>query len=184
MWKGVVNVRIIVRGKNIDVTPALREYVEKKIGKLAKLLDGVAEAVVRLSVERERHIVEVTVPVGGGRLLRGEVSSEDMYASIDMVMDKLEKQAQKYKTRLARRKKEGSVLDAVAQPALRKEAEVGPRLVRTKRFPVKPMPVEEAILQMNLLSHDFFVFCNADTEEMNVVYVRKDGNYGLIEPVL
>jgi len=111
--------RIIVRGKNIDVTPALRDYVEKKVGKLAKLLDDVTEAVVTLAVERERHIVEVTVPVGGGRLLRGEMSSGDMYASIDMVMDKLEKQAEKYKTKLARKMKNGSVLDIVPSPVRR-----------------------------------------------------------------
>lgn len=175
--------RIIVRGKNIDVTPALRDYVEKKVGKLAKLLDDVTEAVVTLAVERERHIVEVTVPVGGGRLLRGEMSSGDMYASIDMVMDKLEKQAEKYKTKLARKMKNGSVLDNVPQPSPPTDREPVPQLVRTKRFPVKPMPVEEALLQMNLLGHDFFVFRNADTEEVNVVYRRKDGNYGLIEPL-
>ncbi|NLG86475.1 MAG: ribosome-associated translation inhibitor RaiA [Firmicutes bacterium] len=176
--------RIIVRGKNIDVTPALRDYVEKKVGKLAKLLDDVTEAVVTLSVERERHIVEVTIPVGG-RLLRGEMASGDMYASIDMVMEKLEKQVEKYKTKLARKIKNGSVLD-VALPRKKDEEEDKegePRLVRTKRFPVKPMPVEEALLQMNLLGHDFFVFRNADTEEVNVVYRRNDGNYGLIEPL-
>ncbi|HHV08011.1 MAG TPA: ribosome-associated translation inhibitor RaiA [Firmicutes bacterium] len=174
--------KIIVRGKNIDVTPALRDYVEKKVGKLAKLLDDVTEAVVTLSVEKERHIVEVTVPVGG-RLLRGEMASGDMYASIDMVMDKLEKQAAKYKTRLARKIKNGSVLDVVPPQRRVAKEDQEPRLVRTKRFPVKPMPVEEAILQMNLLGHDFFVFRDADTDEVNVVYCRKDGNYGLIEPL-
>jgi putative sigma-54 modulation protein len=175
-------VRIIVRGKNIDVTPALRDYVEKKVGKLAKLLDDVTEAVVMLAVERERHIVEVTVPVGG-RLLRGEMSSGDMYASIDLVMDKLEKQVEKYKTKLARKIKNGSVLDVIPPRPLEKAKTGEPQLVRTKRFPVKPMPTEEALLQMNLLGHDFFVFRNADTEEVNVVYRRKDGNYGLIEPL-
>ena len=174
--------RIIVRGKNIDVTPALRDYVEKKVGKLAKLLDDVTEAMVTLSVERERHIVEVTLPVGG-RLLRGEMASGDMYASIDLVMDKLEKQVEKYKTKLARKIKNGSVLDMVAPRSQEKDKNGEPQLVRTKRFPVKPMPVEEALLQMNLLGHDFFVFRNADTEEVNVVYCRKDGNYGLIEPL-
>ncbi|MGI6605069.1 MAG: ribosome-associated translation inhibitor RaiA [Firmicutes bacterium] len=174
--------RIIVRGKNVDVTPALREYVEKKVGKIAKLLDDVTEAVVTLVVERDRHMVEVTVPIGG-RLLRGEVGSGDMYASIDLVMEKLEKQIEKYKTRLARKIKNGNVLDIAAQhPGTRLETNE-PRLVRTKRFPVKPMPVEEAVLQMNLLGHDFFVFRNADTEEVNVVYRRRDGNYGLIEPL-
>ena len=126
--------------------------------------------------------MEVTVPVGG-RLLRGEMASGDMYASIDMVMDKLEKQAAKYKTRLARKIKNGSVLDVVPPQRRVAKEDQEPRLVRTKRFPVKPMPVEEAILQMNLLGHDFFVFRDADTDEVNVVYCRKDGNYGLIEPL-
>ena len=180
--KGVVSVKIIVRGKNIDITPALRDYVEKKVGKLAKLLEDVTDVVAMLAVERERHIVEVTVSVGG-RLLRGEMASEDMYASIDMVMDKIEKQAERYKTRLARRIKNGSVLDVVQPNIVQKQKEDEPQLVRTKRFPVKPMPVEEALLQMNLLGHDFFVFRNADTDEANVVYRRKDGNYGLIEPL-
>ncbi|MDK2856668.1 MAG: putative sigma-54 modulation protein [Bacillota bacterium] len=175
--------RITIRGKNIEITPALRDYVEKKVGKLAKLLDDITEATVTLGVERERHMVEVTAPVGG-RLLRGEVVSGDMYASIDMVIEKLEKQIEKYKTRLARKVKNGSVLDIAAGmaagPAGRDDDE--PRLVRTKRFPIKPMPVDEAILQMNLLGHDFFVFRNAETEEVNVIYRRRDGNYGLIEP--
>lgn len=174
--------RIIVRGKNIDVTPALRDYVEKKVGKLAKLLDDVTEAVVTLAVERDRHMVEVTAPVGG-MLLRGEVASGDMYASIDMVIEKLEKQIEKYKTKIARKIKNGSLLDLAPGREEGRGEENEPRLVRTKRFPVKPMPIDEAVLQMNLLGHDFFVFRNAETEEVNVVYRRKDGNYGLIEPL-
>lgn len=174
--------RITVRGKNIEITPALRDYVEKKVGKLPKLLDDITEATVTLGVERDRHMVEVTIPVGG-RLLRGEVTSGDMYASIDMVMDKLGKQIEKYKTRLARKVKNGSVLDLATGAGGRADEEEEPRLVRTKRFPVKPMPVDEALLQMNLLGHDFFVFRNADTEEVNVVYRRRDGNFGLIEPL-
>ncbi|BCV25484.1 ribosome hibernation-promoting factor, HPF/YfiA family [Gelria sp. Kuro-4] len=174
--------RITVRGKNIEITPALRDYVEKKMGKLPKLLDDITEATVTLGVERDRHMVEVTVPVGG-RLLRGEVASGDMYASIDMVIEKLEKQIEKYKTRLARKVKNGSVLDLAAGVGGRPADEEEPHLVRTKRFAVKPMPVDEALLQMNLLGHDFFVFRNAETEEVNVVYRRRDGNYGLIEPL-
>ncbi|HHV58241.1 MAG TPA: ribosome-associated translation inhibitor RaiA [Firmicutes bacterium] len=174
--------RITVRGKNIEITPALRDYVEKKMGKLPKLLDDITEATVTLGVERDRHMVEVTVPVGG-RLLRGEVASGDMYASIDMVIEKLEKQIEKYKTRLARKVKNGSVLDLAAGVGGHPADEEEPHLVRTKRFAVKPMPVDEALLQMNLLGHDFFVFRNAETEEVNVVYRRRDGNYGLIEPL-
>lgn len=174
--------RITVKGKNIAVTPALRQYVEKKLSKLERYFDNIDEAITTLSVEKERHIVEVTVPLNGGMLLRGEEETNDMYASIDLVVEKLERQIEKYKTKIARKMKDGKLLDLA--PSQEKSAgEEEPRLVRTKRFAVKPMTVEEAILQMNLLGHDFFVFSNAETEEVNVVYRRRDGNYGLIEPI-
>ncbi|HHW55640.1 MAG: ribosome-associated translation inhibitor RaiA [bacterium] len=173
--------RITVKGKNIAVTPALRQYVEKKLSKLERYFENIDEAIATLSVEKERHIVEVTVPLNGGMLLRGEEETNDMYASVDLVMEKLERQIEKYKTKIARKMKDGKLLDLAA--GQEKAAEEEPRLVRTKRFAMKPMPVEEAILQMNLLGHDFFVFSNAETEEVNVVYRRRDGNYGLIEPI-
>ncbi len=174
--------RILVKGKNIAVTPALRQYVEKKLGKLPRYYEGLTEATVTLSVEKERHIVEVTAPLNGGMLIRGEEETHDMYASIDLVVEKLERQIEKYKTKIARQIKNSSLLD-LAAPAEKKTPVEEPRLVRTKRFAMKPMSIDEAILQMNLLGHDFFVFCNADTEEVNVVYLRRDGNYGLIEPI-
>lgn len=173
--------RVTVKGKNIAVTPALRQYVEKKLSKLERYFENIDEAIATLSVEKERHIVEVTVPLNGGMLLRGEEETNDMYASVDLVMEKLERQIEKYKTKIARKMKDGKLLDLAA--GQEKAAEEEPRLVRTKRFAMKPMPVEEAILQMNLLGHDFFVFSNAETEEVNVVYRRRDGNYGLIEPI-
>ena len=173
--------RITVKGKNIAVTPALRQYVEKKLSKLERYFENIDEAIATLSVEKERHIVEVTVPLNGGMLLRGEEETNDMYASVDLIMEKLERQIEKYKTKIARKMKDGKLLDLAA--GQEKAAEEEPRLVRTKRFAMKPMPVEEAILQMNLLGHDFFVFSNAETEEVNVVYRRRDGNYGLIEPI-
>ena len=173
--------RITVKGKNIAVTPALRQYVEKKLSKLERYFENIDEAIATLSVEKERHIVEVTVPLNGGMLLRGEEETNDMYASVDLVMEKLERQIEKHKTKIARKMKDGKLLDLAA--GQEKAAEEEPRLVRTKRFAMKPMPVEEAILQMNLLGHDFFVFSNAETEEVNVVYRRRDGNYGLIEPI-
>lgn len=173
--------RIVVKGKNIAVTPALRRYVEKKLSKLERYFENITEATATLSVEKERHIVEVTVPLNGGMLLRGEEETQDMYASVDLVLEKLERQIEKYKTKIARKIKNGSLLDLAPTPEHSPGEE--PRLVRTKRFAIKPMPVDEAILQMNLLGHDFFVFSNAETEEVNVVYRRRDGNYGLIEPV-
>ncbi|MGI6574688.1 MAG: ribosome hibernation-promoting factor, HPF/YfiA family [bacterium] len=173
--------RIVVKGKNIAVTPALHEYVEKKLGKLSRYFGNIIEATATLTVEKERHIMEVTVPLNGGMILRAEEETHDMYASVDLAVEKLERQIEKYKTRIARKMKDGSLKDLA--PAPEREYEEEPKIVRTKRFAMKPMPVDEAVLQMNLLGHDFFVFSNAETDEVNVVYRRRDGNYGLIEPV-
>ena len=176
--------RIMVRGKNIEVTDALRDYVAKRLGKLEKFFE-LDDAQVTLLVERENHVVEVTIPING-MILRGEEETGDMYSSIDLVVDKLEKQLEKYKTKLLDRRPKNLQAPVRELPAdllgQSNEAEDMPRIVRTKRFAVKPMAVDEAVMQMNLLGHSFFVFTNADTEDVNVVYRRKDGNYGLIEP--
>lgn len=176
--------QVAVRGKNIEITSALREYVEKKLGKIEKFVDQPMNAQVNLYVERGRHIVEVTANLNG-LLLRGEEATGDMYASIDLVADKLEKQVQKYRARLRRRKEAGGAAQAVAAAANVEEdlaAELDGQVVKTKRFPVKPLAVDEAILQMDLVSHDFFVFVNSETGKVNVVYRRRDGDYGLLEP--
>lgn len=176
--------RIMVRGKNIEVTDALRDYVTKRLSKLEKFFE-LDDAQVTLFVERENHVVEVTIPING-MILRGEEETGDMYSSIDLVVDKLEKQLEKYKTKLLDRRPKNQPVPGKALPAelasSTAETEEGPRIVRTKRFTVKPMAVDEAVMQMNLLGHSFFVFTNADTEDVNVVYRRKDGNYGLIDP--
>ncbi|MGF7184702.1 putative sigma-54 modulation protein [Desulfitispora alkaliphila] len=175
---------IIIRGKNIELTPAIKDHVEKRIGKLDKYFENVSEAQVTLSVEKDRHRVEVTIPLEG-IILRGEEETADMYASVDMVVDKLEKQISKHKTKLAKKIKQKSLLDLVpnGNGEIEKVVEADePSVVRTKKFAIKPMPVEEAILQMNMLGHNFFVFSNAETGQANVLYIRKDGNYGLIEP--
>lgn len=169
---------ITVRGKNIEVTPALKDYVAKRIGKVTKYFDVLGEITAVLTVEKGRHIVEVTVPVNG-ILLRGEESTTDMYTSIDLVIEKLEKQIEKYRTRISRRMREG-IFRTELVPASVAEEDI--RVVKTKRFPVKPMDVEEAIMQMDLINHDFYVFINAESEDVNVVYRRRDGHYGLIEP--
>ncbi|WP_295160618.1 ribosome-associated translation inhibitor RaiA [Selenomonas sp. AE3005] len=172
-----------VRGKNIEITPSLREYVEKRVGKVTKYFDNVGDISVLLTVSKGRHIVEVTVPVQNGILLRGEEATMDMYTSIDLVVEKLERQIHKQKTKLARRfrgggfKAEAFKAAPVDAPADDEEYQV----VKTKRFVVKPMDVQEAIMQMNLLNHNFFVFRNSETEDVQVVYKRTDGNYGLIE---
>jgi putative sigma-54 modulation protein len=167
---------INVRGKHIEVTDALREYVEKRVGKLEKYIDNLAGIQVILLVEKDRHRVEVTAPANG-IILRGEEETSDMYSSIDLVVEKLEKQIDKYKTRLARRIRGVAFRDL---PTDVKEVEH--TLIRTKRFAFKPMDVEEAIMQMNLIGHNFYVFANSESEDVNVVYKRKDGNYGVIEP--
>lgn len=171
---------INVRGKNLDVTPALKDYVEKRMKKVTKYFDKTGDISVILKVEKGHHQVEVTVPVNG-ILLRGEESTPDMYASIDQVMDKIERQIEKHKTKLAKKFRGGGFRADVASTVVTPEVEEE-KLVRTKKFSVKPMDSEEAILQMNLLNHDFFMFLNMDTEQVNVVYRRKDGHYGMIEP--
>ena len=171
---------VIVRGKNVEITDALRDYVTKKINKMAKLVDhyAVVTAHVVLSVEKGRHIVEVTIPLEG-YLLRAEQSHSDMYASIDLVVDKLERQYRKYKTR--ERKKVTHESNNVPKSA--EAPELLPNVVRRKTFPVKPMTLDEALLQMYLLGHDFFAFTNVETDSINVLYRRHDGDYGLLEPI-
>lgn len=177
--------QISVRGKNIEATPALVDYANKRLGKLDKHFDETAEVQVVLSVIRDNHIVEVTVHLNG-LIIRGEESTADMYASIDMVVDKLERQIKKYKTRMNRslRQRGMRVISEMhaATEAEERAGEEEAMLVKTKRFPLKPMSVEEAILQMDLLGHNFFVFASSDSDSISVVYRRNDGNYGLIEP--
>lgn len=188
-------VRVIVNGKNIEVTPALRSYAEKDAAKLIKHFDTDRHTVtveVLLTVERDRHKAEVTLKVA--RLIaRAEAKAPEMYAAIDEAFDRVERQIRKYKTRLRRRALDSPKLGEAQAlfRADRDEAEEPaavdnglPKVVRTKRFALKPMSVEEATLQMELLGHDFFVFANAETEEVNVLYRRKDGQLGLIEPEL
>lgn len=177
--------KITVSGKNINITDALRDTVIRKISKLDKYFNPEVEVQATLSVQKNRHIIEVTIPFDGV-ILRGEESTDDMYTSIDKVQDKLERQISKHKTRLERKLKGNSlkILDNVLPYTEEDDEQYNPTVVRTKRFAIKPMPVDEAILQMDLLGHSFFVFLNAETEEVNVVYKRKDGRYGLIEPEL
>ncbi|NLC69155.1 MAG: ribosome-associated translation inhibitor RaiA [Clostridiaceae bacterium] len=175
--------KFIVSGKNVEITEPLRNRIVKKLGKLEKFFNEDTDVYVTMSVEKSRHIVEVTIPFNGV-VLRAEEASDDMYSSINMVIDKLEGQIRRHKTRLKKRLFDGAIkTEYFEQGTSREEEEEHEfKVVRTKKFSIKPMTVEEAILQMNLLGHQFFVFFNSDTEETNVVYKRKDGNYGLIEP--
>jgi putative sigma-54 modulation protein len=171
---------VTVTGKNVEVTDALRDYSEKKAAKVNKFFEkSPVGAQVTLSTERGKHIVDITIQVNG-LLLRGEEKTNDMYASIDGAIDKIERQVHKYKTRINRRLHNDNKV--VISPVIHMEESIAPVIKRTKRFTVKPMSDEEAVMQMDLLGHDFFVFSNSETDEINVVYRRKDGNYGLIEP--
>jgi putative sigma-54 modulation protein len=173
--------KFIVSGKNIEVTEALREKVEKKLGRMERFFNPGTEVHVTMSVENRRQIVEITIPFNGV-LLRAEESNGDMYTSIDKSMDILEGQIRKYKSRIEKKLFENAYEPDNFLSTDEVEEETEFNIVRTKRFAIKPMDVEEAILQMNLLGHQFFMFSNADTNEVNVVYKRKAGNYGLIEP--
>lgn len=177
-------IRINVSSKNLEITQALREYVDKKVAKIEKYLNDnqTASAEVMLRTERGIHIAEVTMNLSG-IILRGEGNTADMYTSIDAAVNRIERQFNKYKTKISRRI-QGPKLGEVTAPSASAEsdADLTPRIVRTKRFALKPMDSEEAVLQMELLGHDFFVFRNADSGDVNVVYKRRDGNFGLIEP--
>lgn len=171
--------RIITRGKNIQVTDALKQHVEKRIGKVSRFFEKDTEVQVTLSVVKDTHVVEATLLLNGGMLVRAEEKSPDMYASVDMVADKLERQIRKYKTRINRKARLTGLLEDNGSVYRDNEE---PKIVKTKRFAIKPMSPDEAVLQMNLLGHSFFVFTNAETNQTNVVYCRDDGNFGLIEP--
>lgn len=172
-----------IRGENIEVTDALRSYTEKKIGKLEKYFSTVASVVahVNLKVYSDKTAkVEVTIPLPH-IVLRGEETTSDLYGSIDLVIEKLERQIRKFKTKI--QKRHHTHEQPVFAPALSEETEESDSLeiVRVKRIPFRPMDSEEAILQMNLLGHDFFAYIDIETEDLCVVYRRKDGKYGLIE---
>lgn len=177
-----------IRGENIEVTPAIREHIEKKIEKIERYFneDINATAHVNLKVYNDKQTkVEVTIPMKN-LTLRAEERHNDMYAAIDLIVDKLERQIRKHKTKVNRkfREREGvglyfAATEATVSPEASSEEEY--EVVRTKQFDLKPMDEEEAILQMNLLGHDFFIYTDAETDGTNIVYKRKDGKYGLIE---
>ncbi len=180
--KGVDFMNFIISGKNIEVTPGLKDSVINKLGKLERYFTPDTEIIVTLSVEKDRQKIEVTIPVKGD-IIRSEQTSTDMYVSIDLVEEVIERQLRKYKNKLIARHQEGGTFKQEffeEEPAIDSNDEI--QIVRTKKFGIKPMFPEDACVQMELLGHDFFVFSNAETEEVNVVYKRKNGTFGLIEP--
>jgi putative sigma-54 modulation protein len=178
-----------IRGENIEVTPAIREYVEKKIAKIERYFTETPNANVNVNLKvynDKKTKVEITIPMQN-LVLRAEEVNDDMYAGIDLITDKLERQIRKHKTKVNRKIREKGGTNAIfttvvpepGEPVVEEESEL--ELVRQKSFDLKPMDSEEAILQMNLLGHTFYVFTNAETNRTNVVYKRNDGRYGLIE---
>ena len=172
--------KFIITGRNIDVTPGLRSAVEDKVGKLEKYFTPETEVHVTLSVEKDRQKIEVTIPVRG-TVIRSEQISSDMYVSIDLVEEIIERQLKKYKNKLIERQQGSHYLKPeFIEKDYAEDDEV--TIVRTKKFDIKPMYAEDACIQMELTGHNFFVFCNAETDQVNVVYKRKGNTYGLIEP--
>ena len=178
--------KVVIKGKHFDVTDAIRNYLEKRMAKIERHFDHILDVIVTFSVEKNRQIIEVTLQANRA-LIRAEEETDDMYTSIDKVVDKLERQIQKYKEKFYQKPYTGSIKE-IEQPVIKENntekdmlVESG-KIVKTKRFAIKPMSVEEAAMQMDLLGHTFFVFANDSTNKVNVVYKRKDGNFGLIEP--
>ena len=172
--------RYIISGKNLDITEGLRSAVTEKLGKLERYFTPETEIHVTLSVEKDRQKIEVTIPVKGN-IIRSEQVSSDMYVSIDLVEEVIERQLRKYKTKIVNQQQAGGNFQKeFVEDEFLEDEEV--KIIRTKKFGIKPMYPEDACVQMELLGHDFFVFINAETEDVNVVYKRKGNTYGLIEP--
>lgn len=174
--------KFVIIGKNIEVTDGLREAVENKLSKLERYFHEDVTIHVTLSIQREHQKIEVTIPVKGD-IIRSEQTSNDMYVSIDLVEEVIERQLRKYRKKLISKHQEGGFFKQEffdSDDSTIEDDEI--KIVRTKHFGIKPMYPEDACVQMELSGHDFFVFCNAETEEVNVVYKRKNNTYGLIEP--
>ena len=172
--------KYIITGRNIEVNESLKSAIYEKIGKLERYFTPGAEIHVTLSVQKDRQKIEVTIPVKGS-LIRAEQASSDMYVSIDLVEEIIERQLKKYKRKLTEQQQAASFFkqDYIEKDYMDDE-EI--KIIRTKKFDIKPMYPEDACIQMELLGHNFYVFCNAETDQVNVVYKRKGNTYGLIEP--
>ena len=172
--------KFIIIGRNIDVTEGLKSAVQEKLGKLERYFTPETEIHVTLSVEKDRQKIEVTIPVKGN-IIRSEQVSSDMYVSIDLVEEVSERQLRKYKTKIVNQQQAGGNFQKeFVEDEFLEDEEVN--IIRTKKFGIKPMYPEDACVQMELLGHNFYVFRNAETDEVNVVYKRKGNTYGLIEP--
>ena len=173
--------RYTITGRNIEVTPGLRNMVEKKIGKLEHFFTPDTEVIVALSAQKDRQKIEVTIPIKGNTI-RAEESSTDMYVSIDLVEEVIERQIRRYRKKLIDKKQSALSFSQAFIEEEDERPEEDIRIVKTKKFAIKPIDPEEACLQMEMLGHNFYVFLNADPDQVKVVYRRKNGTYGLIEP--
>lgn len=174
--------RITITGRNIELTPGLKEAVEEKLGRLEKYFKPDTDVNVTLGVEKDRQKIEVTIPTKG-HTIRTEQVSSDMYVSIDLAEEAIERQLLKYRTKIVSKKLNAAAnfkAEYLEEPVEEEDEEI--KIVRSKRYDLKPMYPEDACIQMELLGHDFFVFVNAETDEVNVVYKRKANTYGIIEP--
>ena len=180
---------LTIKGRNVELTDRLRDYVEKKIGRLDRYLPSITEAWVELAsvgakAAQDRQVCQVTVR-SNGVILRAEERSDDMFTAIDSVLDKMYRQIARYKGKRENRwRGAGASLEPLPLDLEEEMDEEENQIVRTKRFLMTPMHAEEALEQMELLGHDFFIFYNAEEGEVNVLYRRKDGNYGLLQPEL
>lgn len=183
--KGVVIMRYNIKGKNMEIGERTKEKISDKLDRVAKLFSEDAEATVLIKSEKLEYIVEVTIPMSK-RVVRAEVSSEDMMTALDKAVDIIDRQIIRYKKRLKTQMKKNASFkaeyDTVNVPVDDNEDENLYKIEKSKKFEIRPMSAEEAVMQMELLGHSFFVFRNDETEAINVVYKRKDGSFGLIEP--
>jgi putative sigma-54 modulation protein len=179
---------IIVTFRHMEHSDALEAYAKDKVGRLSKYLESILDAHVILSVEKNRHAAEVTMHAASGITINGQETREDMYSAIDLVVEKMERQVKKYKDKILGKRPLHKISAKAAKASIISpeslEESRGPRIIKVEDYTVKPMTLEEAAMQIDLLHNDFLVFTNAGTEKVNVIYKRKDGNYGLIEPVV
>lgn len=192
--------QLLIKGKNIELSEKMRDYVEKKLGRLDRYLDNITQTEVEVSMEKtraatDRYVVEVTM-IANGSILRGEEKSADVYSAVDSVLDVMQRRVTRYKEKLYQRGRNNALKASQAEQsptaeelALDEEMEEEevwsePRIVRTKRVAIKPMSEVEAAEQMELLGHDFFLFYNSSTDKINLLYRRRDGDYGMMEPEL
>ncbi len=173
--------RFTITGRNMEVSSGLREAIEEKLGKLEHYFTPTTEVIVTLSIQRSEQKIEVTIPIKGG-IIRAEEASSDMYVSIDLVEEVIERQVRRYKKKIIDKKQSAQSFSQLFLESEEAAEDEDINIVKTKRFGMKPMFPEDACVEMELLGHNFYMFLNAETDQVNVVYKRKGNTYGLIEP--